>query len=95
MLRANERLDAEFEQEGWPVYKTRFGLHLGEAVVGNIGSVDRMNTPHSARPLIWPRALKASTRTTERLSSLLRLCVNVQLQDLYSEGSIKYVPRAL
>ncbi len=43
MLRANERLNTEFEQEGWPVYKTRFGLHVGEAVVGNIGSVDRMN----------------------------------------------------
>ncbi|WP_424629653.1 adenylate/guanylate cyclase domain-containing protein [Bradyrhizobium sp. SYSU BS000235] len=43
MLRANERLNAEFEQEGWPAYKTRFGLHIGEAVVGNIGSEDRMN----------------------------------------------------
>ncbi|MEH2512436.1 adenylate cyclase [Nitrobacteraceae bacterium AZCC 1564] len=43
MLRVNERLNAEFEQEGWPAYKTRFGLHVGEAVVGNIGSEDRMN----------------------------------------------------
>lgn len=43
MLLANERLNGEFEQEGWPAYKTRFGLHMGEAVVGNIGSVDRMN----------------------------------------------------
>lgn len=43
MLRANERLNAEFEQEGWPAYRTRFGLHIGEAVVGNIGSEDRMN----------------------------------------------------
>ena len=41
--RANDRLNAEFEREGWPVYKTRCGLHTGQAVVGNVGSVDRMN----------------------------------------------------
>jgi adenylate cyclase len=41
--RANHRLNAEFEREGWPPYKTRCGLHTGEAVVGNIGSEDRMN----------------------------------------------------
>ncbi len=41
--RANDRLNAEFEREGWPVYRTRIGLHTGEAVVGNIGSEDRMN----------------------------------------------------
>jgi class 3 adenylate cyclase len=36
-------LNIEFEREGWPVYRTRCGLHTGEAVVGNIGSEDRMN----------------------------------------------------
>jgi adenylate cyclase len=41
--RANQRLNAEFAREGWPVYRTRIGLHTGEAVVGNIGSEDRMN----------------------------------------------------
>lgn len=41
--RANDRLNAEFEREGWPVYRTRIGLHAGDAVVGNIGSEDRMN----------------------------------------------------
>jgi adenylate cyclase len=41
--RANDRLNAEFEREGWPVYRTRCGLHTGHAVVGNVGSVDRMN----------------------------------------------------
>src|SRR2546429_9700457 len=41
--RANARLNAEFEREGWPVYRTRIGLHSGKAVVGNIGSEDRMN----------------------------------------------------
>jgi adenylate cyclase len=42
-LRANGRLNAEFEREGWPADRTRCGLHSGEAVVGNIGSEDRMN----------------------------------------------------
>lgn len=39
---ANRRLNAEFETEGWPAYRTRFGLHVGEALVGTIGSADRM-----------------------------------------------------
>jgi len=42
-LRANELLNRGFEHEGWPPYQTRFGLHTGDAVVGNIGSNDRMN----------------------------------------------------
>jgi adenylate cyclase len=41
--RASDELNAAFEREGWSAYKTRFGLHTGEAVVGNIGSEDRMN----------------------------------------------------
>lgn len=39
---ANRKLNAEFENEGWPAYRTRFGIHTGEAVVGTIGSDDRM-----------------------------------------------------
>jgi len=42
-LAANEALNKEFRREGWPPYDTRFGLHVGVAVVGNIGSSDRMN----------------------------------------------------
>ena len=30
-------------REGRAAFPTRFGLHLGEAVIGNIGSADRMN----------------------------------------------------
>ena len=41
--RANGLLNAEFEREGWPAYQTRIGIHTGEAVIGNIGSEDRMN----------------------------------------------------
>lgn len=43
LVRANERLNAEFEREGWPAYHTRCGLHTGDAIVGNVGSTDRMN----------------------------------------------------
>ena len=40
----NEReLNKNFRSEGWPPYETRFGLHVGDAVVGNVGSCDRMN----------------------------------------------------
>lgn len=42
-LHANDLLNQSFEREGWPPYQTRFGLHTGDAVVGNIGSNDRMN----------------------------------------------------
>ncbi|RXT53973.1 adenylate/guanylate cyclase domain-containing protein [Bradyrhizobium betae] len=42
-LAANDALNKEFRREGWPPYDTRFGLHVGDAVVGNIGSSDRMN----------------------------------------------------
>jgi adenylate cyclase len=42
-LRTNGELNGFFKQENWPPYLTRFGLHVGEAVIGNIGSADRMN----------------------------------------------------
>jgi class 3 adenylate cyclase len=32
-----------FEAEGLPTFYTRFGIHVGEAVVGNLGSSERMN----------------------------------------------------
>ncbi|MGK9168840.1 adenylate/guanylate cyclase domain-containing protein [Inquilinus limosus] len=38
-----DKLNAEFEVEGSRPMLTRFGLHTGDAVVGNVGSVDRMN----------------------------------------------------
>jgi adenylate cyclase len=38
-----DRLCDRFATRGWPRLKTRFGLHTGEAVVGNVGSSDRMS----------------------------------------------------
>jgi adenylate cyclase len=40
---ASEQLNAQFEAEGLQRFFTRFGIHLGEAVVGNLGSAERMN----------------------------------------------------
>lgn len=40
---AIEALNRAFGAESTAAMPTRFGLHTGEAVVGNIGSVDRMN----------------------------------------------------
>ncbi len=40
---AGKALESEAAARGLPVFPTRFGLHLGEAVIGNIGSADRMN----------------------------------------------------
>ncbi|MEO3471651.1 adenylate/guanylate cyclase domain-containing protein [Roseomonas sp. CAU 1739] len=36
------RLEEDFSARGWPRLHTRFGLHSGDAVVGNVGSTDRM-----------------------------------------------------
>lgn len=41
--KANEAINREFESEGLPLFRTRFGIHVGDAVVGNLGSSERMN----------------------------------------------------
>jgi adenylate cyclase len=40
---AGEKLNAQFETEGLKPFFTRFGIHVGDAVVGNLGSTERMN----------------------------------------------------
>jgi len=40
--KANEQLNIQFEAEGLPPFITRFGIHVAEAVVGNLGSDERM-----------------------------------------------------
>ncbi len=59
-VRKNAELNISFESEGWPLYPTRFGLHTGDAVVGNVGSSDRMNYT----------ALGAAINLTARLEGL-------------------------
>jgi len=40
---AGEKLSTQFEAEGLKPFFTRFGIHVGDAVVGNLGSTERMN----------------------------------------------------
>lgn len=40
---ASETLNRQFETEGLPSFITRFGIHVGDAVVGNVGSAERMD----------------------------------------------------
>jgi adenylate cyclase len=40
---ACEALNSQFEAEGLKPFFTRFGIHVGEAIVGNLGSSERMN----------------------------------------------------
>ncbi len=41
-LRASEDLNRAFEAQGEHPLRTRFGLHVGDALVGNVGSAERM-----------------------------------------------------
>jgi adenylate cyclase len=40
---ASVRLNARWIDEGRPAWHTRFGVHVGEAVLGNVGSADRID----------------------------------------------------
>jgi adenylate cyclase len=40
---ANQAINLQFEAEGLQPFYTRFGIHVGDAVVGNLGSSERMN----------------------------------------------------
>jgi adenylate cyclase len=40
---AGDALNAQFEAEGLPSFVARIGIHFGDAVVGNVGSTERMN----------------------------------------------------
>jgi adenylate cyclase len=40
---ANDALNIQFEAEGLLPFAVRFGIHFGDAVVGNVGSAERMD----------------------------------------------------
>jgi adenylate cyclase len=40
---ASRRLNARWMKRGLPPWHTRFGVHVGEAVLGNVGSSDRID----------------------------------------------------
>jgi len=60
---ANEIINRRFEEERLPRFYTRFGIHIGEAVVGNLGSSERMNAEHrcGARVTGLPRGSGGQT----------------------------------
>jgi len=57
---STRELNERFARDSWPSYRTRYGLHVGTVVVGNIGSADRMNYT----------VLGASVNLAARLESL-------------------------
>jgi adenylate cyclase len=57
---ASEALNAQFLAEGMAPFITRFGIHVGEVVVGNVGSAKRMDYT----------ALGASVNLAARLETL-------------------------
>lgn len=40
---ANRAMNNAFAKKGIPLMRTRYGLHTGDAIIGNIGSEDRLN----------------------------------------------------
>ncbi|CAA6605960.1 Adenylate/guanylate cyclase [Rhodospirillaceae bacterium LM-1] len=60
---AGRALEREFAQRGLTPYYTRFGLHAGDVVVGNVGSLDRMQYT----------ALGADVNMASRLEALNKL----------------------
>ena len=42
-MAASERLNRQFDAEEMPRFVTRIGIHVGDAVVGNVGSAERMD----------------------------------------------------
>lgn len=40
---ANERINQDFINEGLAPFLTRYGIHVGDAIVGYVGSSERMN----------------------------------------------------
>ena len=88
--RSNRELNALWRQFGWPEMHTRYGIHTGDAVVGNIGSSDRMDFT----------TIGASVNTASRLESLNKVygtdimvseTVHAKVKDRFLMRSVDWV----
>src|SRR6266702_7951041 len=67
---AGDALNAQFEADGLPSFVARIGIHFGDAVVGNVGSTERMNYTvlgNSVNLAARARLLTAQNDQLERL----------------------------
>lgn len=82
-MEANDQLDYERRAEGMPALPSRFGLHCGEAIAGNVGAADRMQYT----------ALGATVNLASRLESLnkrygTRNLVSAPVRERAGEGFV-------
>jgi adenylate cyclase len=88
---ASDALNAQFEAEGLQPFAVRLGVHVGDAVVGNIGSLERMeytvlgNTVNLAARL---EGLNKEYGTTILVSEVVRS----RVENLFRFRSIGSVP---
>ena len=86
MLNASKRLDQlnrQWAADGKPEFRTRFGLHRGEMIVGNVGAADRPDYT----------VLGDAVNLASRLEGLdkdygTRICVSRNLYDRISESHL-------
>jgi len=88
---ASDALNAQFEAEGLQPFAVRLGIHVGDAVVGNIGSLERMeytvlgNTVNLAARL---EGLNKEYGTAILVSDAVRC----RVENLFRFRSIGFVP---
>ena len=73
--KAAEQLNIQFEAEGLPPFYTRFGIHVGEAVVGNLGSAERMNYTALGSPVNLASRLEGLNKEYGTYNPCERGCV--------------------
>jgi adenylate cyclase len=79
---AGDRLNIEFEAAGLKPFITRFGIHVGEAVVGNVGSTERMNYTALGNTVNLAARLEGLNKQTGT-TILVSENVHLQVADLF------------
>jgi adenylate cyclase len=72
---ASDALNIQLEAEGLPPFAVRLGMHFGDAVVGNVGSAERMNYTalgNSVNPAARLEGLNKEYGTTILVSEAVR-----------------------